>query len=57
MTFLTFPKELTEKLKKKCAASPQPTEQNLLHMEGIFKDTVELHECPWDSSGWRYPQT
>ena len=51
MTFLTFPKELTEKLKKS-AASPQPTEQNLLHM-----DTVELHECPWDSSGWRYPQT
>ena len=36
MTFFTFPEELTEKLKEKNAASPQPTEQNLLHMENIF---------------------
>ena len=40
--FFIFPKELTEKLKERNAASLQPAEQNLLHIENIFKDTVDL---------------
>ena len=40
--FLIFPKELSNKLKERNAASPQPAKQNLLHIENIFKDTVDL---------------
>ena len=40
--FFIFPKELTEKLKERNAASLQPAEQNLSHIENIFKDTVDL---------------
>ena len=33
---------------KKCSISTiyQPAEQNLLHVENIFKYTVDLRECP-----------
>ena len=54
---MTFLEELTEKLKEKNAASPQPAEKNLLHIENIFKDTVDLRECPRDSCGWLSSKT
>ena len=57
MTFFTFPKELTEKLKERNAVSPQPVEQNLLHIEKNFKDTVDRRKCSRDSFGCRYSQT
>ena len=33
---------------KKCSISTiyQPAEQNFSHVENIFKDTVDLRECP-----------
>ena len=39
-------------LKKKyhISAIYQPAEQNLLHAEDIFKDTVDLRECPSEYS-------
>ena len=54
---MTFLEELTEKLKEKNAASLQPAEKNLLHIENIFKDTVDLRECPRDSCGWLSSKT
>ena len=36
---------------KKCSISTiyQPAEQKFLHVENIFKYTVDLRECPWKS--------
>ena len=40
-----------EILKKyRISAIYQPAEQNLLHVGDIFKDTVDLRECPSENS-------
>ena len=49
--FFIFPKELSKNLKERNTASPQPAKQNVLHIENIFKDTVDLRECSKDSFG------
>ena len=50
--FCYFSREQTGKFKKKYRISAiyQPAEQNLLHAEDIFKDTVDLRECPSEYS-------
>ena len=50
--FCYFSREQTGKFKKKyrISASYQPAEQNLLHVKDIFKDTVDLRECPSEYS-------
>ena len=46
--FFIFPKELSKNLKETNAASPQPAKQNLLHIENIFKDTVDLKRMSYE---------